>query len=83
MATSKIKNVNIGETSDSTKRKDPCSPDDLPGHQKQVSRQTKPRKLSYSADDLDKSGIDDTKVEQILAKSPESPLTSKNLFVVF
>ena len=61
MATSKIKNVNIGETSDSTKRKNPCSPDDLPGHQKQVSRQTKPRKLSYSADDLDKSGIDDTK----------------------
>ena len=37
---------------------------------KQVSRQTKPRKLSYSADDLDKSGIDDTKVEQILAKKP-------------
>jgi hypothetical protein len=35
-----------------------------------VSRQTKPRKLSYSADDLDKSGIDDTKVEQILAKKP-------------
>jgi prefoldin subunit 5 len=70
MATSKIKNVNIGETSDSTKRKNPCSPDDLPGHQKQVSRQTKPRKLSYSADDLDKSGIDDTKVEQILAKKP-------------
>jgi hypothetical protein len=60
----KIKNVNIGETSDSTKRKNPCSPDDLPGHQKQVSRQTKRRKLSYSADDLDKSGIDDTKVEQ-------------------
>jgi hypothetical protein len=29
-----------------------------------------PRKLSYSADDLDKSGIDDTKVEQILAKKP-------------
>ena len=55
----------------------------VPGHQKQVSRQTKPRKLSYSADDLDKSGIGDIKVEQILIKSPESPLTSKNLFVVF
>jgi hypothetical protein len=35
-----------------------------------VHSQTKRRKLSYSADDLDKSGIDDTKVEQILAKKP-------------
>ena len=70
MATSKIKNVNTGEMSDSTKRKNPYSPHDFPDHQKQVSRQTKPRKFSYSADELDKSGINDTNVEQILAKKP-------------
>jgi hypothetical protein len=74
MATSKIESVNIGETSDSTKRKNPWSPHDLPGHKKQVSRQTKSRKLNYSADDLDKSGIDDTKVEQILAKKARNHL---------
>jgi hypothetical protein len=32
MATSKIKNVNTGEMSDSTKRKNPYSPHDLPDH---------------------------------------------------
>ena len=79
MATSKIKSVNTGKTSDSTKRKNPCSPHDLPGHQKQVYRQTKPRKLSYSADDLDKSGIDDTKVEQILAKKPGTTFNIQEL----
>ena len=63
MATSKIKNVNTGETSDTTKCKNPYSPHDLPDHQKQVSRQTKPRQFSYSADELDKSGINDTNVE--------------------
>jgi len=79
MATSKIKNVNTGETSDSTKRKNPYSPHDLPDHQKQVSRQTKPRKFSYSADELDKSGINDTNVEQILAKNPEPSINIQEL----
>jgi hypothetical protein len=32
MATSKIKNVNTGEMSDSTKRKNPYSPHDLADH---------------------------------------------------
>ena len=58
--------------SDSTKRKITYNPHDLPGYQKQFSCQTRPRKLSYSADDLNNLGIDDTNVEQILSKRPET-----------
>ena len=60
--------------SDSTKRKIPYYPHDLSGYQKQFSCQTRPRKLSYSADDLNNLGIDDTNFEQILSKRPETSL---------
>jgi hypothetical protein len=40
---------------------------------------TKPRKFSYSANDLDKSGINDTKVEQILAKKPGTTINIQEL----
>ena len=54
----------------SGKRGLPNSPDDLPGNIKQSERQTKPRRLSYSAENLAKGGIDDTKVEQFQARKP-------------
>jgi hypothetical protein len=47
------------------------NPDDMPSYIKQTTRQTKPRRLSYSADDLDKTTlIDDSKVDKILARKP-------------
>jgi hypothetical protein len=61
-----------GRKSDSTKGKIPYNHHDLPGYQKQFSCQTRPRKLSYSADDLNYLGIDDTNVEQIISKRPET-----------
>ena len=48
----------------------PNSPDDLPGNIKQSERQMKPRKVSYSAENLAKGDIDDSKVEQIQARKP-------------
>lgn len=68
-------NVNKSSTdsnaSTNSKRKNPCSPDDMPSYIKQSTRQTKPRRLSYSADDLDKTTlIDDSKVDKILARKP-------------
>ena len=68
-------NVNKSSTdsNDSTnsKRKNPYSPDDMPSYIKQTTRQIKPRRLSYSADDLDKTTlIDDSKVDKILARKP-------------
>jgi hypothetical protein len=47
-------NVNKSNASTNSKRKNPCSPDDMPSYIKQTTRQTKPRRLSYSADDLEK-----------------------------
>ena len=56
-------NVNKSSTdsnaSTNSKRKNPCSPDDMPSYIKQTTRQTKPRRLSYSADDLDKTTLID------------------------
>ena len=68
-------NVNKSSTdsnaSTNSKRKNPCSPDDMPSYIKQTTRQTKPRRLSYSADDLDKTTlIDHSKVDKILARKP-------------
>jgi hypothetical protein len=43
----------------------------MPSYIKQTTWQTKPRRLSYSADDLDKTTlIDDSKVDKILARKP-------------
>ena len=69
MATN-VDTVNTPEPSvDSSKRKDPFSPDDLPATQKQLSRQTKARTLSYSSEQLDKS-VDEMKVDQIINRKP-------------
>ena len=76
-------NVNKSSTdsnaSTNSKRKNPCSPDDMPSYIKQTTRQTKPRRLSYSADDLDKTTlIDDSKVTKYSPENQGSHLTYKN-----
>lgn len=81
MASTKKGDTNKGDTlvnnketikkiTDTSKRKNPCSPDDLLATKMQQGRQTKPRKLSYSADNLDQGGVDENKVEKILNKTP-------------